>query len=107
MERKIVIAWASRKRHIFIDGALLCAKEPKTKCGYSGRRRGGHLISYQIEMPDSEIQKPDEKYSHGEGIIPDLPLDEIKIGSGGIIRSSICTSCQKKYDKMQQLKAKH
>ena len=94
----VILAWASRKRHIFIDGDLICGKKGKTTAGYSVK--GRHLISYQIEMPTKPLAFPDQRYSHGEGIIPFEPLDSIKIGDGGISRRSICLSCQKKYDKL-------
>lgn len=94
----VILAWASQKRHLFVNGVLLCEKKPKTTDGYS--RKGGHYISYQLEMPSSALTVPDERYSHGEGIIPALPLDEIKIGNGGISRRSICAACQKRYDKI-------
>lgn len=96
----VVLAWASRKRHIFINGVLLCEKKHKTHGGYS--HKGGHYMSYQIEMPNRPKTDPDIKYTHTDGIIPALPLDEIKIGSGGISRQSICVACQKRYDKIFQ-----
>jgi len=95
-EPKVVLAWASRKRHLFVNGVLLCGKKPKTGDGYS--RKGGHYISYQLEMPDKPMIHPDTKYTHTDGIIPYLPLDEIRIGNGGISRKSICADCQKRYD---------
>lgn len=93
----ITLAWASRKRHLFVDGRLLCEKTHKS-AGYSPR--GGHYISYQLDMPKTPKQCPDERYCHSDGTIPFLPLDDIKIGDGGILRSSICATCQKRYDKL-------
>lgn len=91
---KVVLAWASRKRHIFVNGILLCASRHKTGDGYN--HKGGHYMSYQLEFPTWEKRDPDQKCAHFDGIIPAKPLDEI----GGIIRSSICTACQKRYDKI-------
>lgn len=97
-EFQVILAWASRKRHIFINGVLLCEKKHKTTAGYSVK--GRHHISYQVEMPNQPMSAPDGKYTHGDGIIPAMPLDEIKIGDGGISRRSICVVCQKRYDKI-------
>ena len=94
---QVILAWASRKRHIFVNGTLLCEKVHKS-AGYSPR--GRHYISYQLDMPKSPKATPDEKYCHSDGIIPAMPLDEIKIGNGGISRKSICVTCQKRYDKI-------
>ena len=91
---KVVLAWASRKRHLFVNGVLLCEKKHKTGDGYN--HKGGHYMSYQLEFPTWDKRGPDEKYAHFDGIIPAKPLDEI----GGIIRSSICAACQKRYDKI-------
>ena len=93
----VILAWASRKRHIFVNGVLLCEKQHKS-AGYSPK--GGHYISYQLEMPSKPKTDPDSKHTHTDGIIPALPLDEIKIGDGGISRRSICAACQKRYDKI-------
>jgi hypothetical protein len=96
---KVCLAWGSRKRHLFVNDVLLCEKRFETAGGYS--RKGGHSISYQIAgLPTYQMTTPDQKFSHGDGIIPALPLDEIKIGDGGISRKSICAACQKRYDKL-------
>lgn len=93
----VTLAWASRKRHIFVNRVLLCEKQHKS-AGYS--RNGGHYISYQLEMPTKPKTTPDIKHTHTDGVIPALPLDEIKTGDGGISRRSICAACQKRYDKI-------
>ena len=95
--KQVILAWASRTRHIFVDGKLLCEATHKTN-GYSPK--GGHYVSYQLEMPDKPKTHPDISHTHTDGIIPFLPLDEIKIGNGGISRKSICRKCQKQYDKL-------
>ncbi len=114
---KVVLAWASRVRHIFVNGHLMCEKKPKTVDGYS--RKGGHYISYQLEMPDKPMRAPDMLHTCGEGIVPALPLDEIEIPMSaqfreywqkqdglksvihrGLNRKSICAACQKRYDKI-------
>lgn len=93
----VILAWASRKRHIFVNGVLLCEKQHKSN-GYSPK--GRHYVSYQLEMLSKPKSDPDTKHTHTDGIIPALPLDEIKIGDGGILRDSICAACQKRYDKI-------
>lgn len=93
----VILAWASRKRHLFVNGVLLCEKQHKS-AGYSPK--GGHYVSYQLEMPNKPKTDPDTKHTHTDGGIPPLPLDEIKIGDGGISRRSICAACQKRYDKI-------
>ena len=89
---KVVIAWGSRKRHIFIDGKILCGKNHKP--AYS---KGGHYNSYDLDSSVFEKRKEhkDTKYTHTDGIIEFKSLE-----SQGIIRKSICKKCQKKYDKM-------
>ncbi len=91
---KVILAWASRKRHLFVNGVLLCKKKHKTRDGYN--HKGAHYMSHQLEFPTWEKRGPDEKYTHLDGIIPAKPLDEV----GGIIRTSICAACQKRYDKI-------
>lgn len=95
---KVILAWGSRTRHIFVNDTLLCEKKPKTTDGYS--RKGGHYMSYQLQMPRVPKTHPDEKYNHSDGIIPALPLDEIKIHGIGLCRRTICAACQKRYDKI-------
>jgi hypothetical protein len=94
--KEVIIAWASRKRHIFIDGKLIC--ETKHKGDYS---RGGHYCSYDLSgLPKHPKDTPDVDYKNGggchtSGIIPFKPLSEID----GIITRSICNKCQKAYAK--------
>jgi hypothetical protein len=94
--KEVIIAWGSRKRHIFIDGKLLC--ETKHKPDYS---RGGHYCSYTLSGLPKHDKKPDVDYkggggAHLDGVIPFKPLDEI----GGIITRSICNKCQALFSKL-------
>jgi hypothetical protein len=95
---KVVIAWGSRKRHIFIDGEILC--KVKHKPGYS---KGGHYNSYDLDpgVFDRKFKGDLDQYTHTDGIIEFKSL-EIQ----GIMRESICKKCQKKYDKLLQEKNK-
>lgn len=113
----VILAWASRKRHLFINDVLLCEKRHKTTDGYSAK--GRHYISYQLDMPKEPMRNPDMTHTHGDGIIPAMPLDEIVIPmtpdfrqywekkdglksviQKGLDRRSICAACQKRYDKI-------
>lgn len=94
--QSVCIAWASRKRHIFVNGHLIC--ETKHKPDYS---RGGHYCSYTLsELPTHEKQAdvdyPKGGGCHMDGIIPFKPLTEI----GGISQRSICSKCLAKYVKL-------
>ena len=96
---KICIAWASRKRHIFVDKKLLC--EYNHKSGYS---KGGHYNSYDLDSSVFDIirTEADVNYSkcgglHTQGIIPFVPLDQVP---EKIITSSICKKCLKKYNSL-------
>ena len=57
----VILAWASRKRHIFVNGVLLFAKQHKSN-GYSPK--GRHYVSYQLEMPSWPMTHPDTKHTH-------------------------------------------
>jgi hypothetical protein len=94
--KNVVIVWASRKRHIFIDGKLLC--ETKHKGDYS---RGGHYCGYSLSGLPIHEKEPDVDYKNGggahrEGIIPFKPLSEV----GGISERSICNKCKKAYSNL-------
>lgn len=104
--KKVVIAFGSRSRHIFVD-----SKEPicttQHKGGYS---RGGHYNSYSLDSGvfDTERTQEDVNYSRGgglhtQGIIPFLPLSDI---TPKIITSSICKKCQEKYNKLLEIQEK-
>lgn len=92
---QVVIAWNSKKRHIFKNGQLLC-KSNHSNGGYSASN--GQYSSYNLDFPMHDFQG-DSKYTHSDGVIPFLPLDKVEANNGqGIIRKSICKKCQKKYD---------
>lgn len=92
MEKKVVLAWGSRKRHIFIDKELLC--KTRHNPGYS---KGGHYNSYDLDSDVFEyrMKSIDTEYSHYQGIIKFVPLKKQKI-----ILSSVCKKCQKEYEKL-------
>lgn len=106
----ITIAWSARVRHIFVNGELLCKAKHRSINGYSHIGYVSYLIS---GLPDKPIKRPDTKYTHGDGIIPFKPLDKIVIDiteeekaeikksgawiTDGLILTSICKQCRKKY----------
>jgi len=96
---KICLAWASRKRHIFIDKKILC--ETNHKGGYS---QGGHYNSYDLDSSIFDVirTQPDVNYLKGGGLhtqgqIPFIPLDLVP---EKIITTSICKKCLKKYNSL-------
>lgn len=91
----VALAWVTKKRHIAVDGKILCEPKHKTT-GYSVNN--GQYNSVALSgLPDYNKTTPDRKLSHSDGIIPFLHLDEQPIF---VDRSSICKACQKKYDKL-------
>jgi hypothetical protein len=92
-EHKVALCWATKKRHIAVDGKVLC--EPKhTTTGYSVKNGGYNSLSLS-GIPTHFKISDDSKHTHGDGIIPFVPLEKQPFN---IIRRSICTKCQKKYD---------
>ena len=93
MEKIITLAWATKKRHITIDGIVLC--EPTKSRGYSVKN--GCYNSLGLSgIPDYNKRADDIKYSHCDGVIKFAPLDQQETK---IITSSICAKCLKKYEK--------
>lgn len=98
-EKIVALAWAQKKRHIAVDGEVLC--EPKHTNKIRQRGEGGYNSLTINGIPKDPKQYEDEDYpggggSHYGGVIPFKPLDEI----GGIIQRSICKQCIKKYNKL-------
>lgn len=94
-ERKVVLCWATKKRHIAVDNIVLC--EPKhVTDGYSVKSGGLNSLSLS-GIPTYNKTSNDSKYTHSDGIISFLPLkNQIYI----INESSICSKCLKKYEKL-------
>lgn len=91
----VALAWATKKRHIAIDGKVLC--EAESKCdGYSvknGKYNGLALRGIPSDVKDHD----DTKYTHTDGIIDFAPLDKQPTV---IIERSVCSKCLKKYNKL-------
>lgn len=90
----VALAWATKKRHIAVDGIILC-DAISTSGGYS-RKNGSYNGLALSGIPDFIKQVDDDKYAHGGGIIKPLPLEQQPYK---IIPSSICAKCLKKYNK--------
>jgi len=91
MARIITLCWATKKRHIAVDGHVLC--EPKSiNAGYSVKN--GQFNSLALSgIPTNKYIGPDKQFSHSDGVIEDKPLVE-----QGIITKSICAKCLKKFN---------
>jgi len=92
-EHHTVLCWATKKRHIVVDGIVLCEPKHKTT-GYSVKNGGYNSLSLS-GIPEHLKLTDDSKGSHGDGIIDFAPLEEQTFT---INRKSICTKCQNKYD---------
>lgn len=94
----VVLAWAQKKRHIAINGKILC--EPKHSRHIRQRGESGYNSLSINGIPDYKKKYDDVDYgrggSHHDGIIPFKPLNEV----GGIIERSICNKCKARYDKL-------
>lgn len=115
MEQQPVVAiiMASKKRHIAFDGVLLCENVHKsTAHGYSN----GNYCTYMLDQESFTEPKryADVDYRHMGGLhttgtIPFIPLSEIELPihvpdkdykrTAGVIESSICKICLRKYAK--------
>lgn len=94
---QVLLAWATKKRHIAIDGNLLCEAKSKTS-GFSIKNGQYNSISLS-GLPTRTKTDDDKKYCHSDGIIEFKPLDQQSVK---IITSSICAKCLKKYTKILQ-----
>lgn len=95
METTVCLAWATKKRHIAINGNVICESERKTS-GYSVKNGQYNTISLS-GLPDYKKTTNDEKFSHSDGIIEYLLLDKQSVK---IDTTSICSICIKKYQKL-------
>lgn len=95
----VILAWATKKRHIAIDGKVLCEVKHKNS-GYSVHN--GQYNSIALHgLPDHPKQYDDDKLTHQDGIIEYAPLDQQKVK---IITSSICNKCLERYNRIWQNK---
>jgi hypothetical protein len=91
----VCLAWATKKRHIAVDGKVLCEPNHKTS-GYSHRNGQYNSISLSGLPTDRKIHD-DQKYGHSDGIIDFAPLNKqsVKINT-----RSICAKCLSRYESL-------
>lgn len=92
---KVQLAWATRVRHIAVDGKVLC--EPKTKSAGYSVSNGQYNTLALSGLPTYSKSSDDSDRSHGDGTIKFAPLDQQDFK---IILRSICKKCQKRYAKL-------
>lgn len=90
----VVLAWATQKRHIAVNGHVLCQYKGKT-AGYSVRT--GKYNSLSLNGLPTHDFRGDRKTSHDDGIIQFLPLSAQAVP---VIPKSICVKCQAKYSRL-------
>lgn len=90
----VCLAWATKKRHIAVNGKVLCGASSKSD-GYSVKNGSYNTIALS-GLPTYEKHCDDKRYSHGDGIIAFERLDKQK---WAIDTKSICSKCLKKYER--------
>ncbi len=94
-QKSVCLAWATKKRHIAVDGKVLCEAK-STTAGYSVKNGCYNTLALH-GLPTHNKLSDDIKGSHGDGLIEFLPLEAQKVK---IIETSICSKCLKKYKKL-------
>jgi hypothetical protein len=92
--KTVCLAWATKKRHIAVDGKILCNTEHKTD-GYSVKNGQYNTLSLS-GLPTYKKHVSDTTFTHGDGIIDFKPISEQEMK---IDTKSICTKCLHKYEK--------
>lgn len=91
----VCLAWATKKRHIAVDGKVLCEPKHKTS-GYS--HRNGQYNSISLSgLPTEKKIHDDKKYGHSDGVIDFKPLNQQSVK---IDTRSICVKCLSKYESL-------
>lgn len=95
--KKVALCWATKKRHIAVDGKVLCeSKSKKKSMGYSVGNGVYNTLALS-GLPTHEKITHDKPYTHADGIIEFLPLNEQRFM---IDEKSICVTCIKKYNRL-------
>lgn len=89
------LAWATKKRHIAVNGKILCEPSRKTT-GYCGENGQYNTLSLS-GLPTYEKKEDDVKFSHSDGFIEFKPLSDQKVK---IDTSSVCSKCARKYKRL-------
>ncbi|MBX3045116.1 MAG: hypothetical protein KIT33_15130 [Candidatus Kapabacteria bacterium] len=90
----VCLAWATKKRHIAVNGEVLC--EASSKSGGYSVKNGSYNSIALSGLPTYEKHCDDKKGSHGDGIIDFERLDKQK---WEISTKSICSKCLKMYER--------
>lgn len=103
-EKIVCLAFATKKRHIAVDGHVLCEPKHRT-AGYSVKN--GQYNSLSLSgIPTNRKIHDDVDFinkmgklagTHPDGIIDFKPLDQ---QDTVIITRSICSKCLKRYNKL-------
>lgn len=91
----VCLVWATKKRHIAVDGIVLC--EPKHKTGGYSHKNGQYNSLSMLGLPKNRKVHDDEKYTHTHGIIDFKPLNQQSVR---IDTRSICSKCLSKYESL-------
>lgn len=91
----VCLAWATKKRHIAVDGMVLCEPKHKTS-GYSHRNGQYNSISL-TGLPTERKIHDDQKNGHSDGMIDYKPLSQQSVK---IDTRSICAKCLSKYESL-------
>ena len=95
-EHIVALCWATKKRHIAVDGKVLCEPKHKTT-GYSVKNGSYNSLSLSGIPTHLKETNDGDKYSHSDGVIPFLPIDKQPFF---INTKSICFKCLKKYNNL-------
>lgn len=93
ISKTVALCWATKRRHIAIDGRVLCETKHFT-AGYSVKNGSYNSLSLS-GIPTHNKLSHDSKNSHSDGIIPWLPIEEQPLF---INTTSICVKCLKRYN---------
>lgn len=94
----VCLAWATKKRHIAVDGNVLCEPIHRTS-GYSYRNGQYNSISLS-GLPTERKIDDDHKYGHSDGVIDFKPLNQQSVK---IDTRSICVKCLSKYERLLRI----
>lgn len=92
---QVALAWATKKRHIAIDGKVLC--EPKIRSAGYSVKNGQYNTLALSGIPTYQRTTADVRYSHGDGIIPPVPLES---QPHFVDTKSVCRTCRDRYNKV-------
>ena len=92
---RVCLAWATRVRHIAVDGSLLCFAKSKTG-GYAVSNGAYNTIALS-GLPTRNKNEDDTQYTHTDGFIEFLPIENQNVK---INVKSVCKKCLGKYERL-------